>query len=95
MKFYCDNLAVVQVVHTGKTRDNMLALCLRNNWLITASYDIDLHIDYIQSRANKIADLLSGIYSPKAVDFNLLEQIPEAYIWRKISMQFFYLNSII
>ena len=48
VKFYCDNLAVVQVVRTGKTRDNMLALCLRNIWLITASYDTDLHIDHIQ-----------------------------------------------
>ena len=30
VKFYCDNLDVVQVVHPGKTRDNMLALCFRN-----------------------------------------------------------------
>ena len=37
VKFYCDNSAVVQVVQTGRTRDNMLALCLRNIWLILAT----------------------------------------------------------
>ena len=95
VKFYCDNLAVVQVVHTGKTSDNMLAPCLRNIWLITASYDIDLHINHIQGRAIKITDLLSCIYSPKTVDLSLLQQIRETYIWHRIPMQFFYLNSII
>ena len=29
----CDNLSVVQVVKTGKTRDSFLALCDRNIWL--------------------------------------------------------------
>ena len=48
VRFFCDNLAVVQVVRTGKTRDNMLSLCLRNIWLITAAHDIDLRIDHIQ-----------------------------------------------
>ena len=37
VKLYCDNSAVVQVDQTGKTRDDMLALCLRNIWLITAT----------------------------------------------------------
>ena len=92
-KFFCDNLAVVQVVRTGKTRDNMLALCLRNIWLSTAS--IDLQIDHIQDRANKTADLPSRIYSPKTVNLNLLGDIREAYTWHKIPMHFFDLNSII
>ena len=47
VRFYCDNLAVVQVVNTGKTRDEWLALCLRNIWLLAASYDISLRIDHI------------------------------------------------
>ena len=93
VKFYCDNLAVVQVVRTGKIRDNMLALCLRNIWLITASYDIDLHIDHIQGQANKIADLLSRIYTPKKLTSHYL--IHKAYTWHRIPIQFFDLNSII
>ena len=84
---------MVQVVRTGKTRDDMLALCLRNIWLITASHDVDLHIDHIQGRANVVADLLSRIYSPKAVDSKLFEHICSAYTWRKIPIQFFDLNS--
>ena len=75
VRFFCDNLAVVQVVRTGKTRDDMLALCLKNIWLITASHDVDLHIDHIQGRANVVADLLSRIHSPKAVDSKLFEHI--------------------
>ena len=74
VKFYCDNPAVVQVVRTGKTRDNMLTRCLRNIWLITASHDTDLQIDHIQGRANKIADLLSRIYSPKTVNLKFLKR---------------------
>ena len=72
VRFFWDNLAMVQVVQTGKTRDNMLSLCLRNIWLITATHDIDLHIEHIQGRSNKIADLLSRLYSPKPVDTELL-----------------------
>ena len=59
VKFYCDNQAVVQVVQTSQTKDQMLALCLRNIWLLTGSYDIDLDIDHIQGSHNKHADLLS------------------------------------
>ena len=40
----CDNLGVVQVIKSGKTRDQFLALCVRNIWLLTASHDIDLVI---------------------------------------------------
>ena len=28
--FFCDNMAVVQVVQSGKTKDPMLAACIRN-----------------------------------------------------------------
>ena len=48
VRFSCDNLAVMQVVTSGKTKDSFLNACLRNIWLVTASYDIDLLIDHIQ-----------------------------------------------
>ena len=41
VKLFCDNLAVVQVVQTRKTRDSFLAACIRNIWLLMATYDID------------------------------------------------------
>ena len=56
VRSHCDNSAVVQVVRSGKTRDEMLALCLRNIWLITATYDITLTIDHIRGKSNNIAD---------------------------------------
>ena len=92
VRFFCDNLAVVQVVRTGKTRDNMLSLCLRNIWLITATYDIDLHIEHIQGQANTIADILSRLYSPKPVNAQLLQSLSNSHHWRKIPIHFFNLN---
>ena len=59
VRFSCDNLAVVQVVTSGKTKDSFLNACLRNIWLVTATYDIDLLIDHIQGSKNIIADSLS------------------------------------
>ena len=74
VKFYCDNLVVVQVVRTEKTKDHMLALCLRNIWLISATYEIHLDIDHIQGTSNKVADLLSCLYSNKTLDLTLFEE---------------------
>ena len=75
VKFYRDNLTVIQVVQTGKTRDDLLALCLRNIWLITDIYDITLTIDHIKGKSNNIADLLSQIYSDEPVNQDLLKSL--------------------
>ena len=77
VRFYCDNLAVVQVVNTGKTRDEWLALCLINVWLLEASYDITLTIDHIKGSSNNVADMLSCLYSDKITDFELYTQIKD------------------
>ena len=88
VKFYCDNMAVVQVARTGQTRDHMLALCLRNIWLITASFDIDLQIEHIQGSHNIQADLLSRLYSNKAIDKALLETMQNNCVWDDIPIWF-------
>ena len=54
--FRCDNLAVVQVIRTSKTRDEFLAYCLRNIWLIVSVYDIKLEIQHISGKDNRVAD---------------------------------------
>ena len=92
VKFYCDNSAVVQVVRTGKTRDQMLALCLRNIWLIAATHDIHIEIDHIQGIHNNKADLLSRLYSDKPVDHKLLRELENTCTWHRIPIQFFNLN---
>ena len=55
----CDNLAVVEVLNSGMTKDKFLALCARNVWLLTAIFNIHLVISHIPGKNNHIADLLS------------------------------------
>ena len=55
----CDNMAVVQVLSSGKTKDPFLAMCARNVWLTAALADIDLEYRHIAGRSNETADLLS------------------------------------
>ena len=52
----CDNLPVVEVLKTGRARDEILAACARNIWLLTSIFNIQLHI---QGAKNTTADLLS------------------------------------
>ena len=59
VKIFCDNMAVVCVLHSGKTIDPNMAACARNIWLWSASYDIYFQFVHIASKTNVIADLLS------------------------------------
>ena len=52
-------MAVVQVMNTGRARDQILATCARNIWLIAATYNIEFIFSHISGQSNKIADLLS------------------------------------
>ena len=38
---FCDNMAVIEVLTTGRTRDTILATCSKNLWLIAAVFNID------------------------------------------------------
>ena len=89
---FCDNLGVVQVVETGKTRDQFLALCVRNIWLLTAVLDIQLNIYHVPGVHNVIADTLSRIYSKKLVNKDILQVLQDNYIWDHIPSQYFDLN---
>ena len=92
VKFYCDNLAVVQVVKTGRTKDEWLALALRNIWLILATHDIALNIEHIKGSHNVVADMLSSIYSDKSVNQGLFKHVRDTCTWHRIPIQFFNLN---
>ena len=87
--FHCDNLAVVQVVNSGKTRDKFLNACIRHIWLISAVHDIDLHLAHIQGRKNLIADSLSRIYSEKGIPTKSFTALINNYVWEKIPLAFF------
>ena len=47
MKIYYENLALVEILNSGKTRDPFLATCARNVGLITAIFNIDIIIIHI------------------------------------------------
>ena len=60
---HCDNSAVVSVIHTGKTRDHVLAALARNIAMEAAKADIHINTIYILGKQNIIADSLSRWYS--------------------------------
>ena len=93
VKLFCDNLAVVQVVQTSKTKDSFLAACIRNVWLLMATYDIDLQVQLIAGSKNDIDDLLSRIYSDKPINNSLFQHLQNNYQWRRIPEQ--YLNLLL
>ena len=92
---FCDNMAVVQVASSGKTRDPFLGACIRNIWLITAIHDIDLEIKHIQGTKNLLADALSRIYSDKGINHNLLYKLQNSYIWQNVHHSLFDLSYLI
>ena len=72
---HCDNLRVVFVVKTGKTKDTFLALCVRNIWLLTAYHGIDLQISHVPGCHNSISEAVSRIYSNSTVNNNILKEL--------------------
>ena len=85
-------MTVVQVVQSGKTKDSMLAACIRNIWLEASIHDITIKIDHIKGKNNVVADALSRLYSDKPVDCVLLEKIANEYIWEQVHSHYFNLN---
>ena len=57
--FSVDNLAVVMVCNKGYTKRKHLGAMIRNIWLLTAMWDIDLQVIHIPGKQNKIANMLS------------------------------------
>ena len=55
----CDNLAVVQVLNSGKARDLTLAAIARNIQFQIATTNVNLKVTHIPGKVNMIADLLS------------------------------------
>ena len=51
-----DNMAVVQICINDYTRGMNLSAYVRNLWLITAGYDIDLTVTHIVGKNNIFAE---------------------------------------
>ena len=89
---HCDNLAVVQAVNSGKTRDKFLNACIRHIWFITAVHNIDLQLTHIQGHKSLIADSLSRIYSEKGIPIKDFTSMTLDYVWERIPLAFFNLD---
>ena len=80
IQIFCDNMAVVQVLTTGKARDQMLATCARNIWLIAAMFNIDFQFSHLPGRTNILADLLSR-WQTTSNPVEKLNNILQDYTW--------------
>jgi len=56
---YCDNEAAVTVLNSGRTKDSILAKCVREIWLCTALGQFQLRAVHLSTHANRLADCLS------------------------------------
>ena len=77
IKISCDNLAVVEILKSGKTRDSFLATCARNIWLITAIFNIDIIIIHDPGVSNQVADLLSRWTVTSNPQNKLMQMLPQ------------------
>ena len=94
IKIWCDNLAVVEVLNTGKSRDETLATCARNIWMLSAMYNFDIMVYHIPGKYNTIADLLSRWTNSYQDNEKLYQLVPNA-IWIDTNIQLTFLNYII
>ena len=76
----CDNLPVVDVLKTGRARDDILAACARNIWLLTSIFNIQLQVSHIQGSKSTTADLLSR-WRGSAADIKKLNTLLPDHVW--------------
>ena len=77
---YCDNMAVVQVLNTGRARDQILATCARNIWLITATYNIEFTFSHISGQIQQHSRLIVPL--GVTVDpIKKLQNLLHNYVW--------------
>jgi len=59
IQVFCDNLAVVSALNSGKAKDPKLATCLRAIWFVAAMHGFELSAVHLLGEQNRAADLLS------------------------------------
>ena len=80
---FCDNLAVVTILRTGKTRDMLLAKISRNIFMQAASLDIFLKFTHIAGIENTVPDTLSRWQGTPANE-KVLKKLPHSVEWVEI-----------
>jgi hypothetical protein len=59
IRIYCDNMSVVEVINSSKTKDAFMATCLRELWLVVAQNEFELRAVHLPGEENRVADWLS------------------------------------
>ena len=77
---WCDNQAVVEVLTTGKCRDNTLAVCAKNIWLLSAIHNFQIKVQHIAGQKNVTADLLSR-WTNSSLDNTRLKNLVPGNVW--------------
>ena len=88
---HCDNLAVVTILNTGKTKDTHLATLTQNIWLECAKNDIQIIVTHIMGKSNIIADLLSRC-SNSENDKEKLEKLLPQHVWLETTNELLHIN---
>ena len=88
----CHNLAVVQVLQRGKTRDPFWGACTCSIWLASAENDIELTYVHIAGKQNVVADLLSRWQNTKSQNV-LLKAMVKNFIWLPTSDSLLWIDS--
>ena len=92
VEILCDNLAVVEILSPGKARDNIMAPCARNIWLLAAIYNINLIVTHIRGRENYVADLLSRWFQTRD-NCEKLTKLLDSHIWMNVHIDLTLLNN--
>ena len=90
----CDNLPVVEVLKAGRARDEILAACAQNIWLLTSIFNIQLQVSHIQGAKNTTADLLSR-WRGTPVDIKKLNTLLPDHVWINTHPDLMVFNSYI
>ena len=85
VRLFCDNIAVVQVLQSGHTKDPFLVVCARNVWLLAAKHDIEITYIHIAGKKNRTDDLLSR-WTGSLKDIQELNSLVPGFLWMKTSL---------
>jgi len=85
IQVFCDNEAVVTVLISGRTKDPVLAQCLREIWFSTAQAHFELRAVHLTSKDNRVADYLSrwhlsATYRDYLINNHLLEELKAEHL---------------
>ena len=91
IEIMCDNMAVVEVLTSGRARDPTLATCARNIWLLTALFNIQLLVKHVPGVQNQTADLFSRWQNTDSQIAKLNSLVPECE-WMLVHLDHTHLN---